>query len=174
MRELTDKEARFVEEYLIDLNATKAAIRAGYSEHTAKQIGSEVLGKSEVQDAVAQAMAARSERTEVTQDQVIQELRSVAFSDMRDFAEWKDASVRLKDSVELRENVSLAVADVSQSMSQFGPNVRIKLHDKMRALELLGKHLGMFGKDPGEQPGGALVLTPEQLISLATAAKEPK
>jgi len=71
MTKLTDKQSAFVEEYLIDLNATQAAIRAGYSEETAKQIGSENLTKLDIQEAVQEAQAKRSKRTEITQDWVV-------------------------------------------------------------------------------------------------------
>ena len=71
MKKLTAKQQRFVAEYLIDLNATQAAIRAGYSEKTAYSIGQENLTKPEIAAAVAAAQAERSERTEVTQDYVL-------------------------------------------------------------------------------------------------------
>jgi phage terminase small subunit len=69
---MTPKQRRFVEEYLIDLNATQAAIRAGYSEDTARSIASENLTKPDIQEAIARAMDARSKRTEITQDYVLQ------------------------------------------------------------------------------------------------------
>ena len=72
--ELTDKQKRFVEEYLVDLNATQAAIRAGYSEQTAYSIGQRLLKKVEVQEAIQQAQNKRSERTQITQDEVIRRL----------------------------------------------------------------------------------------------------
>jgi phage terminase small subunit len=69
---LTNKQQLFVQEYLIDLNATQAAIRAGYSEETARQIGSENLSKPDIQEAIAQAMDSRSKRTRISQDYVLQ------------------------------------------------------------------------------------------------------
>lgn len=80
---LTDKQRRFVDEYLIDLNATQAAVRAGYSENTARSIGSENFGKPAVAEAIAEAQRERAERTGVTADQVVRELARVAFSDLR-------------------------------------------------------------------------------------------
>ena len=81
---MTAKQDRFVEEYLVDLNATQAALRAGYSEKTAMVIGSENLKKPEINKAVADALNARRLRTEVTQDRVLEELALVAFADMPD------------------------------------------------------------------------------------------
>ncbi len=75
---LTPKQARFVEEYLLDLNATQAAIRAGYSARNADKIGPELLGKTRVAEAVKAAQQARSGRTEITQDEVIQGLKKEA------------------------------------------------------------------------------------------------
>lgn len=74
MSSLTNKQARFVEEYLLDLNATQAAIRAGYSAKTADRIGPELLGKTCVSKAIQQAQSKRSQRTELTQDMVIRGL----------------------------------------------------------------------------------------------------
>jgi len=79
-REITAKQRRFCEEYLIDLNGTQAAIRAGYSARTAKAIASENLTKPYIAAEIAAAFAARSERTEVTQDQVLKELTRIGFA----------------------------------------------------------------------------------------------
>ena len=78
---LTDKQRTFVEEYLVDLNATQAAIRAGYSEKTAKDIGCQNLAKLYIQDAIALAMDERSERTEITSDNVLKEIAKIGFSE---------------------------------------------------------------------------------------------
>ncbi len=75
---LTPKQARFVEEYLIDLNATQAAIRAGYSAKTANEQGAQLLAKLSIRQAVAEAQTIRSKRTEITQDEVIQGLKREA------------------------------------------------------------------------------------------------
>ena len=80
---LNDKQQRFVDEYLKDLNATQAAIRAGYSAKTAYAIAEKLLRKVEIQQAVQDAKKARSERTEITQDRVLQELARLAFFDPR-------------------------------------------------------------------------------------------
>lgn len=78
MTDLTPKQRRFVAEYLVDLNATQAAIRAGYSEHTAKQQGQRLLTNADVADAIGAALKTRSDRTEVTQDQVVRGLMAEA------------------------------------------------------------------------------------------------
>lgn len=84
MAGLTPKQARFVEEYLVDLNATQAAIRAGYSARTAGQTSFELLKKPEIQILISEAQKKRSKRTEITQDRVLQELAKLGFGDIRD------------------------------------------------------------------------------------------
>ena len=99
---MTDKQRRFVEEYLIDLNATQAAIRAGYSPDTAKEIGCENLTKPNISKAIAKAMAERSRRTGISQDRVIEELAKIAFMNAADVINTDDASI-LEDASRSRE-----------------------------------------------------------------------
>lgn len=103
-QELTDRQARFCEEYLIDLNATQAAIRAGYSKKTAREQAAQNLSKLNIQEKIAELKAERAKRTEMTQDSVIQELAAVARAEVKG----------------------------------------VRAVDKLKAFELLGKHLGMF------------------------------
>lgn len=142
---LTRKQQRFVEEYLIDLNASQAAKRAGYSEKTSHTIGHENLNKPEIAAAIKDAMGARSARTQVTADRVIEELARVAFSQLSDFVEWGESGVKFKSSKELTQEQIACVAEVSETL---GHNFkrRIKLHCKLSALEKLGRHLGLFDK----------------------------
>ncbi len=154
---LTAKQERFVEEYLIDLNATQAAIRAGYSEKTAKQTGCENLSKPDIAEAIAEAQKERSQRTSVTQDMVVEELAKVGFSDIRKVARWgrspvdEDSDnadpnglgvypVELVPSELIDDDTAASVAEVS--LTQTG--IKVKTYDKLGALEKLGKHLGMF------------------------------
>ncbi len=94
LSELTPKQAAFVAEYLVDLSATKAAIRAGYSEHSAHAIGYENLSKPAIQDAIAAAMAARMERTGITADRALQRMSEIAFADVRELVEYRRTSCR--------------------------------------------------------------------------------
>lgn len=141
---MTARQARFVQEYLVDLNGTQAAIRAGYSKRTANKQAARLLAKVSVRQAVQEAMAAREARTEITQDMVVRELARVAFGDPRALMVWGPDGVRLRDSGELTEDQAATVAEVSQSVTASGGSLKLKRHDKVRALELLGKHLGMF------------------------------
>ncbi len=144
---LTDKQKRFVEEYLIDLNATQAAIRAGYSEKTARAIACENLTKLDVQNAISESMKTRSERTKVTQDRVIEELARIAFLDIR---EAFNDDGNLLPINKMPEHVARAIGgmDIDNVRSigddETSQTRKVKILDKRGALELLGKHLAMF------------------------------
>lgn len=141
---LTPKQAEFVRQYLVDLNATAAAIRAGYSERTAKSQGQRLLTNVDVSAALAAAQAEREQRTEITQDRVVSELARIAFADPRDLMEWGPSGVKLKDSADLTKEQAASVAEVSETTTKDGGSLKLKKHDKVKALELLGRHMGMF------------------------------
>ena len=147
---LTKKRQRFVEEYLVELNATKAAESAGYSSKTARSQGQRLLTNVDIQEAIQVAMAARSERTQVNADDVFRELAQIAFSDMQNYATWGPQGVSIKESSELPPGASAAVMEVSETVSYDkdggtrSATTKFKLHDKKGALDSLAKHLGMF------------------------------
>lgn len=144
MAKLTPKQERFVEEYLVDLNATQAAIRAGYSTKTANEIGNENLAKPSIRACIDQAMAERSRRTGINQDRVIRELARLAFVNPDDVMNLNRATVKEDASVE--DLAAIQSVKVKLSSSENGEMVEreVRLNDKLKALELLGKHLGMF------------------------------
>ena len=141
---LTAKQKAFIQEYLVDLNATQAAKRAGYSEKTAHVIGQENLRKPAIKDAIDAATRDRSERVQITADEVLAELKAVAMSNMHDFATWDDDGVRLKNSGELSRDAARCISEVSDTETSSSRTVKFKLHDKISALEKLGKHLKLF------------------------------
>ncbi len=149
-RELTAKQRVFVEEYLVDLNATQAAIRAGYSKKTAQRIGSENLSKPLVAEAIQKAMEKRSERTEITADAVLEELAKLGFSNMKDYAAvMSDGSGMHLDLSELTRDQAAAIKSIKSTTTKIGEGLvsestELKLADKKPSLELLGKHLELF------------------------------
>lgn len=149
---LTKKQKRFIEEYLIDLNATQAAIRAGYSPDTAKAIGSENLTKPDIRAHIDRAMAERSKRTGINADRVIMELAKIALVNAADVINTADAT--LKDSATPEDTAAIQSVKVKTFPTKEGEGVEreIKMADKLKALELLGKHFGMF-KDKLELSG---------------------
>lgn len=136
---MTPKQERFVQEYLIDLNATQAAIRAGYSERTAKVIGCENLSKPDIQAAIIAAKAERSVRTEITQDWVLQKL--------------KENTERAMQVIEVVDREGNATGEY-----------RYEGAVANGALGLIGKHLGMFAERLAGHDGGALKLGATVLI----------
>ena len=141
---MTKKQKLFVEEYLIDLNATQAAIRAGYSPDSAKEIGCENLTKPNIRACIDKAMAERSKRTGINQDRILQELAKLAFVNPADVIDFDEATVK---SDAAKEDLACIQSVRTKTMSSDKGDMierEVKLCDKKAALELLGKHLGMF------------------------------
>lgn len=148
---MTKKQKIFADEYLIDLNATRA-YRVAYpsvkKDETAAAAAARMLRNVKVAAYIQERMQERQKRTEITQDRVLQELAAIAFAKATDYAEIKNECVRIKDTGDLDEQQVRAIAGIKEG--KFG--VEIKLNDKEKALELLGRHLGMF-KDKVEVSG---------------------
>lgn len=151
MAEITAKQKAFVDEYLIDLNATQAAIRAGYSAANADKIGHELLGKTRVAEYLALRMKAREQRTEITQDRVLQEFAKLAFLDPRRFYNEKGGLIPVH---ELDADVAAALSSMEIVQQRAGMDAdgnqafedvkKIKFIDKKGALDSVARHLGMF------------------------------
>lgn len=147
---LTAKQQRFVEEYLIDLNATQAAIRAGYSPKSAEEQGYQLLHKTSVSDAVSKAKAARSRRTGINADRVLREYARLGFLDPRKLFDEEGGP---KNVAELDEDTAAALVgfEVTELFEGRGEEKilvgylkKYKLADKKGALDSIAKHLGMF------------------------------
>ena len=143
MAKLTEKQQRFVDEYLIDLNATQAAIRAGYSAKTACEQGARVLANVKVQGTIAEHMAERSKRTGVNQDRIVRELAKIAFVNLTDIV---DEEGRIRSNATDEDLSCLESIKYKESSSDTGDSVEreVKIASKLKALELLGKHVGMW------------------------------
>lgn len=155
MKKLTAKQQLFVDEYLIDLNATQAAIRAGYSPKNADKIGFELLGKT--RDSIDRAIAVRSRRTGISQDRVIIELARIALVKPTDVINTETATVKINIS----DDDAAAIAGIKIKDGKFTER-EVRLHDKVKALELLGRHLGMF-KDKVELTGAIPVVIKDDI-----------
>ncbi|BEU88683.1 terminase small subunit [Selenomonas sp. TAMA-11512] len=150
---LTAKQQRFIDEYLIDFNATQAALRAGYSKKTAAFIGAQNLKKIQIQDEIARRQRVLQVRTEISQDRVVKELARIAFADASDYVKVRTEivhpkkgkpyavqTVKVKDTSELTKDQRAAIASIKQGTN----GIELKLYDKTRAIEILGRHIGMF------------------------------
>ena len=156
---LTEKQQRFVEEYLVDLNATEAAKRAGYSEKTAYSIGFENLRKPEIQEEIQAMREEQAKRTGVTADRVIQEYARIAFFDPRRLFQddGKPKDISTLDDETAAALVGMDVAEEYEGAGEdrefVGYTKKYKVADKLRALEALGKHLGIFDGRGGQNAG---------------------
>lgn len=171
---LTPKQRRFVDEYLVDLNAAHAAIRAGYSANGAKVAGHRLLTHPAIRDALRETQRGTSERTGVTLDRIVSELAKIGFADIRRAVAWRSFphrvladpdtgeivvqqgnEVSLIDSRDVDDDTAAAIAEVSQGKDG---SLRIKLHDKKGALVAMMNHLAPRGPAKGApadpaQPG---------------------
>lgn len=167
MEKLTPKQARFVEEYLVDLNATQAAIRAGYSEATAAVIGCQNLMKLNIRQAIEAAQHQRSARVELTQDEVVRDLR-----ELRDICMGRKP-VRITEVVKNAQLGEVTAREVEvYALEPTGAG---------KALDLLGKHLGMFvdRTELSGRDGEAIVISDAErsakiagLLAMAKARKD--
>lgn len=141
---MTKKQKRFVEEYLIDLNAAKAAIRAGYSPKAAKQIGQRLLTYADLRAAIDKAIAERSRRVGIEQDRVLRELAKIAFLDAAAVIDTE--TVEIKADASREDTACIAGVKTRTLPTAAGLIVEreVRFYDKLKALELLGKHLGLF------------------------------
>ena len=150
---LTAKQMRFVDEYLVDFNVTQAAIRAGYRAGSAHQCGWQNMKKLEIQTEISRRQKDLQKRTEVTQDRVVRELARVAFADAAshvrvrlrevpcpDGTRARVPVVEVKPTAELTDDQRAAIAQIKQGAN----GIEVKMYDKIKALELLGRHIGMF------------------------------
>jgi phage terminase small subunit len=149
---LTPKQQRFVEEYLVDFNATQAALRAGYSAKSATAIGAENLTKPEVRSAVRAALKERSRRAAITKEMLVRELALIAFGDLGDFYRVT-ADGTLVTDVDPDDPLALrSIAEITQEESLDGSGedaervrrTKIKRYDKVRAIELIAKLEGHY------------------------------
>lgn len=181
--DLTPKQARFVDEFLVDLNATQAAIRAGYKKHAAFATGHENLRKPKIEAAIAEALKDQQQRTEITADDALKETGYIAFSDIRKLFNENGG---LKKPHELDDDIAKAIAGIDVSTVKDGEDLidvrKIKLWSKNDALEKLGKHFQLFveRKEVTGKGGGPIetetthVLSPElqELFDEVTGQKD--
>lgn len=149
---LSDKQARFVDEYLVDLNAAQAAIRAGYAKASARQQGNRLLTNDDIAAAIAEKQEQRGERTQITADRVLQELARIGLSDLRGAFTPGGALLPpeywpedLAASIASVEVVTKPSGEIDEDGNKIIERVhKLRLWDKNSALEKIGKHLGMF------------------------------
>lgn len=145
---LNDRQKAFCDEYIIDFNGARAARDAGYTGKDTNVTAAKLLTNSNIQEYIQHLIALRSERTQITADKVIAEIAKVAFHNAEDF--YDDEG--LKPLSELSSEAKAAISSYQTKRIKIGKDEHVdvpimKVHDKMKALELLGKHVGAFEKD---------------------------
>lgn len=157
---MNEKQRLFVQEYLVDLNATQAAKRAGYSEKTAGSTGWELLQKPEIAQAVQEAFRDRVDRTQVTQDRVIAEYAAIAFADVRDLMSWDEERVHLVPSADLGSRAAATIQTVKSKVTRIPREddddlerieLELRMHSKVSALDALAKHVGLGRTSPEDE-----------------------
>lgn len=170
---LTPKQQRFCDEYLIDLNATQAAIRAGYSEKTAQEIGAENLSKPIIKAYISERQAERAKRTEITADRVLEEFAKIGFANVQDFVNGGNSVLELKG---LPSEKAAAVSAVKTTINEMSGAIttEIKFHNKVAALEMMGRHLGIFEKDNIQRKSeiSAVIVSPAEAKDISKALED--
>lgn len=167
-KKLTPKQALFCKEYIVDLNATAAAIRAGYSERTAYSIGEENLKKPEIEKEIARLKAERVERVQVNSDEILRELVRLSQSDirkvfdedgaLRPMSEWPDAIAACVASVEVDEIFEYEGSGNDRKRVHIGYTKKVKFWDKNKALDMLGRHMKLFSDDDGSKTAATILI----------------
>ncbi len=139
--ELTQKRKNFALEYLIDLCAKDAAIRAGYSPHTAKEIGYALLQDDRIQRIISTEIEKRKNRLDLSADRVLEEMAAVAFGSVTDILDWEGEEVSLKSRDQIPHH---ALASIAEIRLRPGGDLHLKMHSKIKALDMLGRYMDLW------------------------------
>jgi hypothetical protein len=142
------RELRFIDEYLIDADPTKAALRAGYKPGNAKQNAVRLLRKAPVRFAICERQAERAARLGLTRERVLFEYARIALGNLGRVARWDEDGFALQSLAELSDDDAASIAGVVCGAGPGGGIVRVRLHDKGFALAALGQYFGVFGGGP--------------------------
>lgn len=149
MSKLTAKQLIFCKEYLIDKNATRASVEAGYSKKTAEVQGSRMLRNVKVKEYIDTELEKMMNKLDISADRVMQELANIAFFDIRNIFDSNDNIQQIKD---LDESTARAIGSVKFKQEKtdgenFAETMEVKANDKLRALDMLMKNMGMYESD---------------------------
>lgn len=160
MGKLTDKQEMFCKEYLIDLNATQAAIRAGYSKKTASVIANENLIKPYIQNRIAELKEQRAKRIEIDSDGVLRELKNWAEGDYTELMlltakQIKELSPEIRRLITGFKRTTRRIPGTDEEEIQ----IEIKFIDKIKAMEMISKHIGFYEKDNSQSNKQPIIIS---------------
>ena len=159
---LTTKQLIFCKEYLVDMNATRAIIKAGYSKKSAETQGSRMLRNVKVDTYIKQMTKVRTEKLDITAERVLEELAHIAFFDIRNIFDGNS----LKQVSDLDDKTARALSSVKSQIEKtdgenFAEVVEVKSNDKLKALDMLSKHLGLYENDNKQKETSVVVVAKE-------------
>jgi len=158
---LTAKQMRFVVEYLVDLNGTQAAIRAGYSEKSAARIAYKLMLNPRIKAAIQQEAKKLIERAEIRSWSVLREAGRLAFANISDFVQWTGTSFRLKPDAMIPKEARAAIAEISDT--RYG--IKLKMHSKPEALRLLFDYLALSQSGAQDDGGSSTVFVAPEMCT---------
>lgn len=165
MAKMTNKQIQFAHEYLVDFNGTQAAVRSGYSAKTANEQAVRLLANVSIQELIKELQTQQQKRTNVTADMVINELAKIAFSDIsRIFT--PDNAIKAVNLMDEKDTAAIASVEVDETVKiddagenfVTGATKKVKLWDKLKALDALGKHFGIFEKDNKQKEAASVTI----------------
>lgn len=166
---LNEKQLLFCKEYLIDFNGSRAAKAAGYSENSAPQTANEILNYPHVQAYLTYLISARAKRLEVTADKVVQEIAKIAFHNVEDLLDYFDGNILFNDLDQMKfpEIIkNITIKETIRNGKRMGKVAKIEVYDKVKALELLGKHTAIFTETLNLKNNGGRFDTPQQVTNV--------
>lgn len=173
---LTPKARQFCREYLIDFNASQAAIRAGYSKKTAGVTGHDMLKKPKTGEYLRYLQDQRAQRTEITADRVVEEIAKIAFHNIQDLLDYFEGEVLFKDIDKMKfpEIIkSITIKEGTRNGVRIGQIAKIEVYDKVKALELLGRHTAAFTENINLTSNGGDLPTPEHNVNIYINHRAP-
>ena len=151
MAAITARQSLFAQEFLVDLNATQAAIRAGYSPNTANEQAVRLMAKPEVKAEVERLQAQSANTLQISRERVLLELSKIAFSDIKKLYQTNQRKFVYKSVSDIPDEFWPAISAIKITPSEWGDSIHITLHNKIGALEMLGRHLGLFEADNAQK-----------------------
>lgn len=144
MRKLSQKQIKFIARYVVHGNATQAAIEAGYSEATARQIGTENLAKPVIKQEIEKYQKKFVEKNLDEKQRLVEHLKKLTYANLKDVATWGKGKLSFIPSDQLSDDAALTISEISTADTESGVSLKIKQKDALKAARMLGEHLGLF------------------------------